>query len=230
MASPLPPRSDADRSPKTLDGADARSPVDAGRLGIYTAIGASTGAVPLPWVPGILSRRVRGALVYDVAARHGISLEPAARDALVEPGGPGGASGAVAQAVRFVGVKLAMRTLAAVGPVRLLRPLRAALQTYVLGHLFDRYLCRRSVGSAAPMDACEARRVRAAIDGALARALTVDVGPLAAPVSANDMRDETTVFIDGLLGFAAGVPERLTRRLDTAFDDILADTSTRAAR
>src|SRR6202008_3528231 len=48
------------------------SPVERSRLGVYAAIGASAGAVPLPWIPDVLVRRVRGALVHDVAVRPGL--------------------------------------------------------------------------------------------------------------------------------------------------------------
>src|SRR5258708_3798908 len=86
-----------------------RSSVDRGRIGVYAALGASVGALPLPWLPDSLVRRVRGALVHDVAVRHGVSLSSDARDVLAEPAGPDGPRGLVAQAVRFFGLRLAGR-------------------------------------------------------------------------------------------------------------------------
>jgi hypothetical protein len=211
----------------------SRPRVDEGRLGIYAAMGAGTGTVPLPWVPEALARRVRGSLVYDVAVRHGVTLDPAAREALAARA-PGEKRGLVRQAVRFVGSTLAKRALTGLGPFGLVGPVRAALDTYVLGHLFDRYLARRAhTGKPSPsrsagtthnprIEENEARRIRTAIDGALLRALTVDVDPVAPPPrGADDGRDETTAFIDGVLSFAAGVPEQLIVRLDAAFDDIM---------
>src|SRR5258708_753294 len=61
------------------------SPADGTRLGVYAALGASVAAVPLPWIPDALVRRVRGALVHDIPVRHGLSLTGDARDALAEP-------------------------------------------------------------------------------------------------------------------------------------------------
>jgi hypothetical protein len=199
-----------------------RSPVDRGRLGVYAAVGASVAAVPLPWVPDSLARRVRGALVHDVAVRHGLSLSRDAREVLSEPAGPDGPRGLVAQTLRFVGVRLAARALTGFGPLRMLWPVRNALQTYVLGHLFDRYLELGRLERAVRVDAGEARRVRLAIDGALARALTVEPAPAEEPTVIDDQRDAATAFIDGLLGLAAGVPGRLVGRLDAAFDELLA--------
>jgi hypothetical protein len=205
-----------------------RARVDQGRLGIYAAMGAGTGTVPLPWVPDALARRVRGSLVHDIAVRHGLALDLAAREALAARAAPGEKRGLVRQAVRFVGATLAKRALTGLAPIGLVGPVRAALDTYVLGHLFDRYLVQREQ-SAQPevphgprIGEDEARRVRRAIDSALLRALTVDVDPVAPPPpDGGDARDRTTTFIDGVLSFTAGVPEQLIVRLDAAFDDIM---------
>jgi hypothetical protein len=205
--------------------APVRARVDQGRLGIYAAMGAGTGTVPLPWVPDALARRVRGSLVHDIAVRHGTALEAAAREALAARAAPGEKRGLVRQAVRFVGSTLAKRALTGLAPIGLVGPVRAALDTYVLGHLFDRYLTQRALSATARdprIGDDEARRVRKAIDSALLRALTVDVDPVTPPpLSADDARDGTTTFIDGVLSFAAGVPEQLIVRLDAAFDDIM---------
>ncbi|HSY23897.1 MAG TPA: hypothetical protein VK841_17335 [Polyangiaceae bacterium] len=222
-----------DRAAPDAARAFPRARGDQGRLGIYAAMGAGTGTVPLPWVPEALARRVRGSLVHDVAVRHGMALETAAREALAARSAPGEKRGFVRQAVRFVGSTLAKRALTGLAPIGLVGPVRGALDTYVLGHLFDRYLTQRdrrdhSDEPAAPHDRRigedEARRVRKAIDSALLRALTVDVDavtPPPTPPGARDARDGTTTFIDGVLSFAAGVPEQLIVRLDAAFDDIM---------
>jgi len=218
----------AHRSPLTRDEVDSlhsvgtRSPVERGRLGVYAAVGASVGAVPLPWVPDALIRRVRGAIVHDVAVRHGLSLAPDARDVLCEPAGPDGPRGLVSQTVRFFGLRLAARALRRAPPMRMVWPLRNALQTYVLGHLFDRYLELGRTERAVRIDAGEARRVRQAIDGALARALTVEAPAAEEPTVIDDQRDALTSLVDGLLSLVAGVPGRLLGRLDAAFDDLLA--------
>jgi hypothetical protein len=215
------------RFPLSHDGATepderASSRIDGGRLGVYAALGATAGTVPLPWVPDALARRVRGALVHDVAVRHGLSLAHEARDLLADPSGPDHPRGALAKTVRYVGVRLALRTLTRVGPVGMLWPLRHAIQTYALGHLFDRYLAHVRKLETVRIDAEEARRVRHAIDGALTRALSVNATPVSEPDAVDDQRDPTTALVDGLLVGAAGVPARLVRRLDAAFDDLLA--------
>jgi hypothetical protein len=196
-------------------------PVDPSRLSVYAALGASVSAVPLPWLPDSLVRRVRGALVHDIAVRHGLSLTPEAREILCEPSGPDGPRSVLTQAMRFLGVRFATRALTRLGPVGMLWPLRGALRTYVLGHLFDRYLDLARTDRAARIDVEEARRVRQAVDGALARALTVDPGELQEPTIIDDQRDAVTAVVDTVLGLAAGVPGRLVRRLDAAFDELL---------
>lgn len=197
----------------------ARPVVNPGRLGVYAAMGATVGAVPLPWVPDSLVRRVRGAVAHDVAVRHGVSLTSDAREVLSEPSGT---RGLLAQTTRFVGARLAIRLLGRVGPVRWLWPLRNAVQTYVLGRLFDRYLQQGRAERAVRVDAAEARRVRKAIDDTLLRVLSVEVPPREEPTVIDDQRDATTAFVDGLLGLVAGAPSRLGDRLDAAFDDWLA--------
>ncbi len=201
--------------------ARSRPAVDGGRLGVYAALGASIGAMPIPWLPDALVRRVRGALVHDVAARHGLSLTREARAILAEPSGPDGPRGLLTQVFRFLGAKVALRLLASVGPISIVWPMRNALLTYVLGHLFDRYLEVARTERAIRIDVGEARRVRLAIDSALLRAITVVTDPLQEPSVVDDQREASTVFADAVLGLAAGLPARLTQRLDAAFDDLL---------
>jgi hypothetical protein len=214
------------RTDSSLESARQPSPpaVDAGRLGIYAALGASTGVVPLPWLPDWLASRVRGALVHEVAVRHGVALSPEARGALADPLSVGAPRGFAANALRYVGAKVAARALTRLGPAGLLWPLGGALRTYALGRLFDRYLDRHRPLRAARIDVDEARRVRRAIDAALARSLRAapPSEPAASPL-VDDPRDPATVVIDSLLGFAAGLPSRVVRHIDAAFDEILAD-------
>ena len=202
-------------------GTTAGSPVDASRLGVYAAMGATVAAVPLPWLPDSLARRVRGALVHDIAVRHGLSLTRDAREVLSEPLGPDGPRSLLAQAARFLGARFAVRTLTRFGPLGMVWPARAALLTWTLGHLLDRYLEQSRMERAVRIDVEEARRVRQAIDGALARALTVESPAALEPTAIDDQRDAMTALVDGLLGLAAGVPEWLVKRLDAAFDDLL---------
>ena len=199
-------------------------PVDRGRLGVYAAIGASLGSVPLPWLPDAFARRVRGALVHDVATRHGLSLTREARDLFAEPSGPDGPRGLLAQALRFFGARVALRALTSFGPIAVVWPLRNALTTYLLGHLFDRYLELARTERAVRIDVEEARRVRLAIDGAVVRALTVVTPSIDDPTIVDDQRDAPDVMIDALLGLAAGLPARAMARLEAAFDELLTQT------
>lgn len=215
-----------ERSPLTADVTDrlprARAPFEPGRLGVYTALGATVAAVPLPWVPDALARRVRGALVHDIAVRHGLSLTPEARVVLSEPSGLEAPRGFVSQALRFLGMKLAVRMLARMGPVAMIWPFHTALRTYVLGRMLDRYLEHWRTERAVRIDAEEARRVRRAVDGALARAVTVNLAPPEERTPVDDQREPMTALVDALIGVAAGVPDRLLRRVDVAFDELLA--------
>src|SRR5438270_284865 len=141
-----------------------------GRLGTYTVLGAATGIVPLPWIPDAMVRRVRGALVHDLTARHGLSLTPEARAILVEPSGSDGPRGVVSQGLTFV----VTRVLGRFGPLAFLPPVRSAMGTWVLGHLLQRYLETARTQRSVRIDVEEARRVRRAIDQAMVYALTTD--------------------------------------------------------
>jgi hypothetical protein len=198
-----------------------RPSADRSRLAVYTVFGASVGALPLPWVPDSLLRSVRGALVHDCAVLHGLSLTREARAVLSEPSGPDGPRGIASQTLRYLGVRLALRALAGFGPIAAMWPLHNAFRTYALGHLFNRYLDVARVERAVRIDAEEARRVRRAIDGALARAITVQSSPADESAAIDDQRDTLTALVDWLLGLAASLPDRLVRRLDAAFDDLL---------
>jgi len=195
--------------------------VERGRIGVYAAIGASVGAVPLPWLPGSLAKRVRGSLLHDIAVRHGVSLTPEARAALADSAGLDTPRGWVEQGVRFVGVRLVARALTRFGPIGMVWPLREAVRTFALGHLFDRYLATLRTERAVRIDVEEARHVRRAIDGAFARAVTLAPEPVEEPTPVDDQRDAMTALLDGLFSLAAGVPDRLVRRLDLAFDELV---------
>lgn len=195
-----------------------------GRLGTYTALGAVSGVVPLPWVPDAIARRVRGALVHDLTARHGLSLTPEARAILVEPGGAEGPQSYMKQGVTFA----VTRVLGRLGPLAMLGPVRTALGTFVLGHLFERYLDTARHARSVRIDVDEARRIRRAIDQALVYALTTDGGRSREnpPFGPEDLRDDSTRVVDGVLISIASAPGWLTRRLDAAFDETLASLRT----
>lgn len=191
------------------------------RLGTYTVLGAASGVVPLPWVPDVIVRRVRGALVHDLTSRHGLSITPEARKVLVAGTGVEDAKSYLEQGVTFALTRL----LGRFGPLALLGPVRTALGTFVLGHLLERYLETARLVRSVRIDADEARRIRRAIDQALIFALTTE-GKGARenpPFPPEDLRDQSTQIIDGVLLTVANLPGWLVRRLEAAFDETLAN-------
>lgn len=190
-----------------------------GRLGTYTALGAATGIVPLPWVPDAIARRVRGALLHDLTSRHGLSVTPEARKVLISPGGAEGPRSFFRQGATFA----VTRVLGRFGPLAMLGPVRTALGTFILGHLMQRYLDMFRVTRSARIDVDEARRVRQAMDQALIYALTTEGrgGKENPPLPPDDLRDQTTQIIDGVIISMASAPAWLVRRLEAAFDETI---------
>src|SRR5271163_1924240 len=175
----------------------SRGPAGSGRISTFAVLGGVAGSVPLPWLPDALARRIRGALAQDIAARHGLSITLEARDLLSEPAGTEGPRSVAGQAMRFV----TRRLLGRFGPLGLVPPIRSGLETFVLGHLFARYLDGLRTERAARIEVQEAREVRRAID----RALLLSVSPElhaphdAAPRATEELRDTFTQVVDGVL-------------------------------
>jgi hypothetical protein len=212
-------KDDADITAKRSDVLGRRQ-LGGGRLGTYTMLGAACGIVPLPWIPDATVRRVRGALVHDLTSRHGLSLAPEARAVLIEPNGTEGPRGFLSQGVTFA----VSRVLGRLGPFAMIPPVRSALGTFVLGHLLQRYLETARTARAIRIDIEEARRVRRAIDQALLYALTTEARPSREdpPLSPEDLREQNEQVVDGVLISIASMPGWLVRRLDAAFDEVLA--------
>ncbi len=210
---------DADLTAKRSDALERRQ-LGGGRLGTYTILGAACGVVPLPWIPDATVRRVRGALVHDLTSRHGLSLTPEARAVLVEPNGSEGGRGYIRQGVTFAVTKVLSRF----GPFALIPPVRSALGTFVLGHLLQRYLDTARTARSVRIDIEEARRIRRAIDQALLYTLTTEAHPSreSPPFSPEDLREGSETIVDGVLISIANAPGWLVRRLDAAFDEVLA--------
>ena len=211
-------KEDRDIEPKRTETLGRRQ-LGGGRLGTYTMLGAACGLVPLPWIPDITVRRVRGALVHDLTSRHGLSLTPEARTLLVEPNGTEGPRSFLNQGARFA----LGRFLGRLGPFALVGPVRSALGNYVLGHLLQRYLEASRTARSVRIDIEEARRVRRAIDQALIYALTTEARPSRedAPFPQEDLRDQVEQVVDGVLISIASTPGWLVRRLEAAFDEVL---------
>ena len=211
-----------DRDPKDESVAVRLVSTDAlgtGRLGIYAALGAATGIVPFPWIPGALARRLRGALAQDVCARHGLSLTAEARGIFCEPAASGADHGMWSQAVRYASRKLLSRFT----PLGFLPPLRSAAHTFALGHLLNRYIESWRTERSVRIDLEEATRVRRAIDTAVLSAINAELKAENAPrlSPAEDLRDPTTQLLDGVIIATAGVPDWLVRRLNAAFDQCI---------
>ena len=186
------------------------------RVSVMAIIGMIAGAVPLPFVPAAVLKRIRGALAHDVATRYGLCLTQEARDELssVSRAVQGGA---FVTTVAF----FARRTLRRLGAIGVLPPLTAWFEVYALGLLFDRYLCRTRSSQSLRISQNEGKRVREAIDSAISRSLSPKLelaprDPLNEPTE--ELRSFTTRLLDGILLAAAAVPDHVRRRLETAFD------------
>jgi hypothetical protein len=181
-------------------------------------LGLLAGAVPMPIIPATALRRVRGALVHDIAGRYGLSLTEEARKEMSAPSRTA-RSGALITTVVF----FARRTLRRFGVLGVVPPLAAWLEVYALGLLFDRYLDRVRSSQTVRIHGAEAKVVRRAIDAAISRALStkLELGPQGNAEPSEDLRDVPTRIVDGILLAAAALPDHLQRRLETAFDRVL---------
>jgi len=197
-----------------------------GRLSVMAILGMFAGTVPLPFLPAIVLRRVRGALAHDLAARHGLSLTEEARKEIAEPS-RAARSGALIATAAFV----VRRTFRRFGMLGAVPPLAAWLEVYALGLLFDRYLERVRSSQTVRIHGGEAKMVRRAIDAAVSRALSPklelksrsgDVEPT------EDLRPLSTKVVDGVLLAIAALPDHVQRRLETAFDNVLDEEPLRA--
>lgn len=186
-----------------------------GRLGSYALMGAALGSVPIPFLPGVLGSRLRGALIHDVARRHGLSLSKEARSILSAPFAPPMLQGTIGRVVGFA----ASRVLGRLGPLAALRPVGSGALTYILGRLFFRYVSDLRNDPTVRIDAEEARKIRKAMEHAILRAFSTPAeSDHVESTEPEDVRDEITKLTDGLIATAASLPSWLTRRLDAAFD------------
>jgi hypothetical protein len=179
-------------------------------------LGLAASAVPVPFVPSVGLRRVRGALAFDIATRHGLSLTEEGRKEMAEPS-KRARGGSLLTTVAFV----AGRALRRVGWLGLLPPVAAWLEVYAFGLLFDRYLERVRSSSAVRIHGSEAKLVRNAIDAAVSRAFSPTLEPRKRATSTEpgeELRSLVTRVVDGVLLGVAGVPDYVKRRLETAFD------------
>jgi hypothetical protein len=196
------------------------APAD-GRLAILTALAVASRAIPVPFVPDRVLHRIRGAAAHDVASRHGLSLTSDARDALAEPN-PDKRTTLLA---RKLAESVTNRLLRRFGPFGRISSVLRALEVFALGHLFERYLRDVRPKGAVRMHVEEARALRDAIDRAVLRTLSPSLEPrgVTLPGPAEDLRDEFTRWIDAVLLTGASLPGYVERRLDAAFDAVVAE-------
>jgi hypothetical protein len=190
-----------------------------GRLVMMTAYAVAATAIPLPFLPDRVIARIRGALAHDVLARHGLSLTSDARASLAEPD-----SEMRTRLVRAA-ESLARQILRRIRPLGVIASASRGAELYALGLLLERYVAKLRRSSAVRMHHEEARLVREAIDRALLRAMSPALRPPVATLNqgAEDLRDEFTRWVDALLLTSAALPSYLERRLEAAFDEIVAD-------
>lgn len=192
-----------------------------GRLGLLTLIGAASGAVPIPFLPGRMVTNVRGALAYDVARQHGLSLSRDARRVLST------ADSSDPRRARLIGLATwaAGRLLRRVGPLWVLSPAAAAIETFALGHLLDRYLEEARTHHGIRIETEEALRIRKIIEQSLMQTLSPHVVVPDESRSDNppgeDQRDDATKLVDWALLSTASAPSYLLRRLDASFDAVV---------
>jgi hypothetical protein len=191
-----------------------------GRLVTLAGLSLAVGAVPLPFVPDRLLLQVRGALVHETLARHGVAVSGDARRVLARPS----SGDRVRELLRSGAEFLAKRLLRRVGPFGPLSAAVSAFEVYALGRLLDRYVREvRPAGAPPRLLEPEAERVRAAIDAAVRRVVHPSTtSPRFADASpAEDLRDEFTRWLDAVILTGASLPGWLVGRLDAAFDEVV---------
>lgn len=208
----------ATSTPSSIDATALGAP-PSGRLGLMTAFAVAASVVPVPIVPDKIVDRVRGAIAYDAFSRHGFSLTTEARGVFAAPGGVDQAM-AIKAAQALIG-----QILKRLGPLRAAMPVARGLETFALGHLLDRYIARHRTERGVRVQAEEARRVRGLIDRAIVRSFSPNLQPTVAllPAPIEDVRDEWTRWTDAVLLTTATLPSYIERRLEAAFDQVMAE-------
>lgn len=204
------------------DSAQSPKAPTSGRLAILTGLSLAASAIPIPFLPDRVVFQVRGAVVQDVASRHGLSLTSDGRRALAEASHESPIRLGLKRGLGFISKTFVKK----LSPLATLFTASAAVEVYAIGHLFDRYLELHRGSKSVRVHGEEARLVRKLIDAALLRALSPSLQaspvPLLPPVE--DLRDEFTRWLDTLLLTGAGLPSYIERRLDSAFDAVIAET------
>lgn len=188
----------------------------------YASLGALSGTLPLPWIPDVVARKVRGTLLHDIASRHGVTLMDEARDVLAEPWLVGGMkSSFLTSVLSQAGRYATRRALTWLGPLGWLPPAQRALYTYILGHTFERYMATVRISRAVRIDVDEAKAIRRTLEQALMAMVTVKAdSPWKDRVDApEELRTDLNRFVDGVVLSLVSLPGWFVERLDAAFDD-----------
>ncbi len=200
--------------------AHVEQPFPSGRLTVLSTFVMAANAVPVPLLPDAVVTRVRGAIAHDTAARHGLGLTSDARTVLASVDAENRAI------ARRAGETVIREVLKRLGPLAVVGTLSRGVEAYALGLLFNRYIERIRASAQARIDVDEARRIRDAIDRAVLRVLSPALKPETTTMSrgGEDLRTETTRWLDTLILTGASLPGYLERRLEAAFDEIMAES------
>jgi hypothetical protein len=192
-----------------------------GRLAILTGLSLAASAIPIPLLPDRVVFQIRGAIAQDVAARHGLSLTTDGRKALAEHSLESPVRETLKRGLGF----LSKTFIKKLSPLATFFTATAAVEVFAIGHLFDRYLDQHRGSKSVRITGEEARAVRKLIDASILRALSPSLQPSAVPLlpPPEDLRDEFTRWIDTVILMGAGLPAYLERRLDSAFDTVIAE-------
>lgn len=195
---------------------------------VYAVATGVVGAVPVPFLDGLLTELARGAGIRRVAMKHRVPLPREVRNILA-------GSGATAMTSTSRGRLLKTALSAAFAPFRLATRVEESLGTLFAAALLDRYLGRRERPVEMPLTVAEARRIRSATERAVTRFgfALLSSAPLdvfdglaratRAVLEVDEGEERTPVerFFDEVLDGLADVPGGLMGRLGEQFDEVL---------
>ncbi|PIE06205.1 MAG: hypothetical protein CSA75_00760 [Sorangium cellulosum] len=190
---------------------------------MLSIMGAATNAIPFPFIPSKMVSNVRGAIAYEVARSHGLTITNNARRVLSI------AHSTHSRKAQLVGLAswAARRIFRKTGPFWMLSPAAAALETFALGHLLNRYFEEARKNHSVRVECDEALRIRRIIDITLQQTLSPDLvvpkGYRPDNPPGEDPREDITKLLDWALLSTASLPFYLLRRLDASFERVVAD-------
>lgn len=206
-----------------------------GNVGIYAAAAGVLSALPVPFLDSLLASLARGAAMRRVAQRHGVRLEPAARDLLAR-----GDDGLRTEKGLRVVRSLIGRFVA---PLRIWNRAEEALSAFSAAALLDHYLVTADRRPGSPLTEDEARRIQHAMKGAAGKGATDALKgmPLstfvalkaavdAARSSDPEGRPAVERMVDALLDALADAPDGVSEAIRARFDAALSEASAKGMR